>query len=848
MRICRGRRVSLALGTALLFALVTPARFAQAAATVTPATGGEAISADTVGGVFTSLTGPVISEGTTADIGTGTIILNAPSGFEFDTAVPAVTVLVTRIGGTGNNNRNINNVASGTGLPVTSITASQITFTVTDATSNGVTNSLTWQNVRVRPTAGTPLASGNILKTGTSSIVGVTGSTNFGTLTEVAGAGDGGEEGDGRALRPRDIIPSEIEVSILPDRCTTDRKVRLLLHAHDTAEVKIGNLPDVSDGAWQPFVPGTDNTQVFDWILSEGDGEKTVSIVFKGPFFDLVSPVHTVTIKLDQEFLCQTPQEHAHVLDLEGRLHAVTTNPECRSDFAHATVEPYIVKADGLARGWRDLYVRATSTGPGVMRYAFEDGDDFAYDDATVRTERVGTTVIAHVESVAGSGISEIRLRVDAADLGSIDEQTFWRADLDAGSTTTVKTVALEKYRELCETDAVPHPHPGDVFQSPASGLYYRGFDRRRHVFPNEDVFRSWFPEGTEIMKIATYQLADIPLGDNVTLRPGTIVRVLGEVAIFVVDIGRLLREVIAETFRAIFQTQPLSELVRNLDPALVVNYAFGPPVLSETERIGITERGVLPSINDLWPAPVEEEPAAAAYPYPVSILDGRVEFEGDPYPAGDVRVRFRILDREGQALRSSDLRLLEGGVIHLIMIHDHLTNLIHVHPAEEDGWWTTDVAFAEPGVYFVYVDIDPAEGVPAILRASLTVGEDPQRLLTLPEPNQYYFDNPYRLELLTREPIAGTELVLEFELTKDGEPVPGSDQGLVFGSYGHLTGFEQGNQNVYLHAHPAGAPQNGKVIFMTRFPYPGRYSLFPQLSVGGKVRVFPITIDVAAP
>ena len=97
--------------------------------------------------------------------------------------------MVTRIAGGGGDNKNINDLASGTSAAITSITTTQITFTVTAATVGGVTNSLTWQNVRVRPSAGTPLASGNITTSGTSAITGVTvGSTNLGTLTEVVGA------------------------------------------------------------------------------------------------------------------------------------------------------------------------------------------------------------------------------------------------------------------------------------------------------------------------------------------------------------------------------------------------------------------------------------------------------------------------------------------------------------------------------------------------------------------------------------------------------------------------------------------------------------------------------------
>jgi len=161
----------------------------EASVTITPATGGSAISDATVGGAYTTLTGPVLAESANGDIGengAGTIILNAPAGFEFDTGGTAPTVLITRIGGTGANSRNINDRASGFVEAITSRTSATITFTVAHASSNGVTNSLTWQDIRVRPTAAVPLASGNITKSGVSTIVGVNSSTNLGTLTEVA--------------------------------------------------------------------------------------------------------------------------------------------------------------------------------------------------------------------------------------------------------------------------------------------------------------------------------------------------------------------------------------------------------------------------------------------------------------------------------------------------------------------------------------------------------------------------------------------------------------------------------------------------------------------------------------
>lgn len=152
-------------------------------ATVTPATGGTAISNATAGGAYTTLTGPTLAESQTGDIGNGTVILNAPAGFEFDTSA-SVTALVTRTGGSGADNRNLNGVTSGNTIAAT-VGASAITLTISDDTDSGVTNSLTWQGIKVRPTSGTTNASGNITNGGTSTLFGIAGGTNFGSLAEV---------------------------------------------------------------------------------------------------------------------------------------------------------------------------------------------------------------------------------------------------------------------------------------------------------------------------------------------------------------------------------------------------------------------------------------------------------------------------------------------------------------------------------------------------------------------------------------------------------------------------------------------------------------------------------------
>jgi hypothetical protein len=156
-------------------------------ATIIAASGGGSIPADTAGGSYTSLTGPSITETAVGDISTGTITLTTPPGFVFDTNAPAPYVALTV--GDVSNGRNINDLAVGSTVTLTA-TTTNITFTVTSKSKGQTRNTLEYHNLRVRPSAGSPLASGKLTDTGTATMVGVTLGTNgtsFGTLTEVPG-------------------------------------------------------------------------------------------------------------------------------------------------------------------------------------------------------------------------------------------------------------------------------------------------------------------------------------------------------------------------------------------------------------------------------------------------------------------------------------------------------------------------------------------------------------------------------------------------------------------------------------------------------------------------------------
>lgn len=147
--------------------------------TVTPASGGGSLCASS----YTTLGDIVILEGANGDIAGSqtnvTLILTAPSGYQFNPGVGSVSFT-----GTSPSSANL-----------TAISISVVAATITVTLSSNGTNKqdqITITGIQVQATTPTPpAASGNILRTaaspGTATIAGiVNGTTNFGTLTQSA--------------------------------------------------------------------------------------------------------------------------------------------------------------------------------------------------------------------------------------------------------------------------------------------------------------------------------------------------------------------------------------------------------------------------------------------------------------------------------------------------------------------------------------------------------------------------------------------------------------------------------------------------------------------------------------
>lgn len=206
----------------------------------------------------------------------------------------------------------------------------------------------------------------------------------------------------------------------------------------------------------------------------------------------------------------------------------------------------------------------------------------------------------------------------------------------------------------------------------------------------------------------------------------------------------------------------------------------------------------------------------------------------------------FRILAADGKAVKR--FTASHERQLHLIVVRTDGTQFRHVHPTmDADGMWSLPWDWAAAGTYRVYTDFVPETGGAAEpITLTRTVDVAGQFAPVAPAPTKTATAGGYRLEL-TGDVTAGSSSELTFALSRDGEPVTNLEPYL--GAFGHLVALREGDM-AFLHVHPegdepaAGEVSGPEITFFAELPTPGRYLLYLDFQVDGKVHSAPFVVD----
>ena len=133
--------------------------------------------------------------------------------------------------------------------------------------------------------------------------------------------------------------------------------------------------------------------------------------------------------------------------------------------------------------------------------------------------------------------------------------------------------------------DLIKLQDDGDPNTQYDTTVYYIGADGRRHGFPNPKVYFSWFPDFSRVRIVAPNELADIPLGANITYRPGTrLVKFMTDPRVYAVDAGRALRWVKTEAMASMLYGPFWARQVDDVSDAFYMDYRFGQDVATSND------------------------------------------------------------------------------------------------------------------------------------------------------------------------------------------------------------------------------------------------------------------------
>lgn len=107
------------------------------------------------------------------------------------------------------------------------------------------------------------------------------------------------------------------------------------------------------------------------------------------------------------------------------------------------------------------------------------------------------------------------------------------------------------------------------------SAVYAVLDDGKRHAFPTEEVYKSWYGEEFSLVETVTSEeLAQYPLGKNITFHPGTLIKIPSVAKVYMVSDEDELRWVVDEATADVLYGEDWAQEIYDVSEALFMNYA----------------------------------------------------------------------------------------------------------------------------------------------------------------------------------------------------------------------------------------------------------------------------------
>jgi hypothetical protein len=104
--------------------------------------------------------------------------------------------------------------------------------------------------------------------------------------------------------------------------------------------------------------------------------------------------------------------------------------------------------------------------------------------------------------------------------------------------------------------------------------VYYLDSNLKRHPFPNEATFKSWYADFSSVKTIAADLMSSYAMAANVTMRPGTyLVKITTDPKVYAVEAGGTLRGISSEDIAKKLYGVNWAKRIKDVPDAFFINY-----------------------------------------------------------------------------------------------------------------------------------------------------------------------------------------------------------------------------------------------------------------------------------
>ncbi len=136
----------------------------------------------------------------------------------------------------------------------------------------------------------------------------------------------------------------------------------------------------------------------------------------------------------------------------------------------------------------------------------------------------------------------------------------------------------------------------------PCRAVYYYGQDGRRHAFPNERVYFTWFSDFSGVREVSAATMASITLGRNVTYRPGSrMIKFRTVNRVYAVSRGGTLRWITTEDVARQLYGSNWATKVDDVGDTFYSNYTPGSDITLAAQFNISSETSAAPTIDQNW-------------------------------------------------------------------------------------------------------------------------------------------------------------------------------------------------------------------------------------------------------